>query len=108
MIECLEYKKFQKGNFLGFASIYVEKWGVIINNISVFKKDGGRWINFPSKEYTNKEGEKKYMPLIRFKEREHMDAFSDVVKQAIDEWCQKNPEPKPPPQTQHYQEEIPF
>jgi hypothetical protein len=92
MIECTSFKSFQKGNFQGYANIYVEKWGIEITGCSLFMKDGRRWINLPSKEYVNKEGEKKFQPLFFFREKSHHEVFVNKVKEAIDKWCIENPE----------------
>lgn len=88
MVTCIKYKSFVKGSLLGFVSFYVDKWGVEINGCTLNQKDGKRWINFPSKEF-EVEGEKKYQPLIKFKDKAHMDIFSEMAKKSIDEYCSK-------------------
>lgn len=87
MIECTKYKAHPNGHLQGFADFYIDKWGVEINGCSLFMKDGKRWINLPSKEYENGEGEKKFMPLVRFREKEHYGKFMEQAKEAIDKWC---------------------
>lgn len=88
MIECVRYTTYSKGSLLGYADFYVPKWGIILRGITLHQKNGHRWINFPAKEYTNKEGEKKYSHYIQFKEKEHFEAFTEQALKAIDEWCQ--------------------
>ena len=90
MIECTKFKSHESGCLQGFADFYVEKWGLEINGCSLYMKDGKRWINFPSKEFTNQEGEKAYAPLVKFRERDQMDKFSDSAKVAIDKYCKEN------------------
>ena len=87
MIECTKFTPHANGFLQGFADFYIEKWGVEINGCSLFMKEGRRWVNFPAKEYENKEGEKKFMPLIRFREKEHNTKFMEAAKEAIDKWC---------------------
>lgn len=98
-IQCTSFKPVEGSYVKGFASIYIPKWGVEIFNISLFEKEGRRWINLPSREY-EKDGEKKFLPLLRFREKEHAELFGEKVKQAIDKFLGTNP--------QEIQEEIPF
>lgn len=97
MIECTRFKAFQKGYLQGFADISIPKWGVEIQGLSLYMKDGRRWVNLPGNEYTNKEGEKKYAPFLRFTEKDHYIAFVEAAKAAIDKWCSENQQPEPEP-----------
>lgn len=90
MIECTRYKSHKKGCLQGFADFYLPKWGVEIMGFSLYMKDGKRWMKMPSKEYENELGEKKFAPVIRFRDNDHMDAFSNEAKKAIDKWCKEN------------------
>jgi len=96
MIECTKFKSFQKGHLQGFADFSVPKWGVEICGCSLYMKDGKRWVNLPANEYTNADGEKKYAPFLRFKEKEHWTAFCEAAKGAIDKWCAENPQQEEP------------
>jgi len=91
MIECVRYKGVNKGSCLGIASIFIPAWGIQINGIGLMKTNGGaRWVNLPSKEYLNKEGEKKYMPYFKFREKYHQEAFCMQIKDAIDFWIREH------------------
>lgn len=94
MIECIKFKSHVKGHLQGFADFYVEKWGAELTGCSLYMKDGRRWVNLPSKEYKNDLGETKYAPIIRFRKKEHFEAFVNACKKAIDEFCSKNQEPE--------------
>lgn len=72
-----------KGTLLGFADIFVPKWGVEIYGLTYHQKDGKRWVNFPSREY-EKDGEKKHMSYFRFPEPGHYNLFCEKVKEAIE------------------------
>lgn len=109
MIECTNFRTHQAGSLQGFADLYVQTWGLEIKGCSLFMKEGKRWITFPSREYVNKEGEKKYMPYIRFRNKEHMEAFANQAKEAIDKWCKYNTDNKPEkPASSVETEEVPF
>jgi hypothetical protein len=53
-------------------------------------KNGRRWVNFPSEEYFNKAGEKKYRYLMRFEKPSYQESFNGAAKVAIDKWCLEN------------------
>ena len=93
-IECIAFKAKNSGALQGFADIYIPKWGVEIFGVSLFMKNGHRWVSFPSRESVV-DGEKKYWPYLRFKEKGHMDVFAKKVMDAIDRWCALQPIEKP-------------
>ncbi len=103
MIECIRFKSVAKGSLLGFADIFIPKWGIEIFGISLHMKDGKRWVNFPSKEIKT-EGETKYFPHLRFREKLHMEEFSKRVKEAIEKHCGEMPQEA----HIHDHEELPF
>jgi len=86
MIKCTKFRSFQKGNLQGFASLLIEKWNLQINDCTLCMKDGKRWVNLPSKEY-EKDGEKRYQPILVFKDPALKERFSESAKKAIDEFC---------------------
>jgi len=90
-IEILNYKKLEKGSLLGFVDFYVPKMGLEIFGSSIHQKDGRRWLNLPSKEYKDKDtSETKWSSVIRFREREHQNAFSKAVLDSLNAWIVKN------------------
>lgn len=95
MIECTRFKSYQKGHLQGFADLYIPKWGVEINGCSLYVKDGRRWLNLPAKEYENEQGEKKFAPFLRFKQKEHYGKFMEMAKKAVEEYCAHNVQPEP-------------
>lgn len=103
-IECMRYTAVNKGSLLGYADFYVPKTGQEIFGCQLYQKDGRRWINLPSKEYTNDQGEKKFAPCVRYRERAHMDAFSEACKKAIEKKCAEDGYSQ---QTQQ-EEDLPF
>lgn len=89
MIKCIRFKSHVKGSLQGFADIYVEKWDLEIYGLTLYMKNGKRWVNFPGKEI-EKEGETKYYPFFRFKDKYNWQEFVIQVKKAIDEYCLEN------------------
>lgn len=92
----------------GFADFYVPKWGIEIIGCGLYMKEGRRWINFPSKEFTNPQGEKKFMPHIKFREKSHKDAFCEMAKKAIAKWCEENSSSAPKVEETPKQDSLPF
>lgn len=88
-IECTSFKEMEKGIMKGYATIYVPKWGIEIFNIQMCNKDGARWINFPSRQI-EQNGEKKFLPFIKFMKKDHMDVFSKKVWEAVEKYLKTN------------------
>lgn len=86
MIECTKFVKHENGNLLGYADLFVTKWGLDIKGCTLHAKGEARWINFPCKEFINSQKEKIYVPIISFREKAHMEAFKEEAKKAIDEF----------------------
>jgi len=105
-VEIINYKEMNKGHMVGFVDVYLPRSGLEIHNLTYFRKDGKEWISMPSKEYTDKEGQKKYMQQVRFRDRNHGDAFGRAVIEAIRKFQPTPPTPKE--QMMHEEEELPF
>ncbi len=82
-VEIIKYKPLGKNTLVGYVDIFIPKSGMEIYGCSYHRKGQQEWISFPSKEYTDKEGQKKYAPYVRFRERNHQDAFGREVIAAI-------------------------
>lgn len=83
MIECMEFKRVDKGNLVGFADVFISGWGLEVYGLSLHEKNGRRWVNFPSKMY-EKDGERKYAPYFRFRDSDKYRLFCEQVKEAIE------------------------
>lgn len=99
MIECINFRECKKGTLLGFADFALPKMGIEIHGCTVHKKNDSKWVNLPSKEYQNKEGETKYAPIVKFIELDHYRGFQKHALEAVNKFLQT-------PQQQH--DEIPF
>ena len=106
-VECMRYKSVNKGSLLGYADLFVPKTGLEIYGCTLHQKEGRRWINFPSREYSDETGEKKYAPIVRFREKAHMEGFTKVAKEAIEKKCAEMNQSFSAPEPT-YDEEIPF
>lgn len=114
-IECVSFKPLNKdkSQLLGFADFFIPTWGVFIYGCTVFvsKEQDRRWVNLPSREYTDAATkEVKYASIVRFGKREHQEAFSSAAIRAVDKWIETN---KDKPKEQKVAkvektEEVPF
>lgn len=93
-MEILRYRAINKGAVVGSFDVRIPKWGVIINDCTLFEKDGRRWISFPSKPYES-EGQKKYFPMIQFVQKDHMAKFTEAVMPLLYEAMKKEQAPEP-------------
>jgi len=84
MFECVNYIPVNKNTCLGIATIHVPKWKMTMTGFRLHQKDGSRWIQFPFRKTTDKEGKEIYPPNIWFDDKETKDKFCELVKDAID------------------------
>ena len=104
-IKITRFHKYDTPPLYGFIDISVPLWGTIlhIKGCKVFMKEGEPWISLPSKEYTNKEGETKYAPLISLENEEVYKKFMAGIKTAWKEFVAAEAAPPPPPPS-----DVPF
>lgn len=111
MIEIISFKKIDKGYLVGSVSVKLKTIGLIINKISVFSKNGSRWINFPQESYVDLEGKKKYFSFVRFENPAQIASFQEALFKELDKIMAKQDLPKQPEpsvQEEFNQMEIPF
>lgn len=106
-IECTKYTPCNKGVLQGFADLYLPKLDLEVYGCQLCNKNGKRWLNMPQREYTNAEGEKKYLSIVRFKDRAKQDAFAEAAIKAIEKKIVEGAN-KPPQSPQMVQDDLPF
>lgn len=89
MIECMKFKPVEKGALIGYADFYLSSLDIEIFGCAVFMSNGKKWISMPSREYKDHEGNKKFIPLFRFRQKEQQQSFNKQGWIAIQEY-QKN------------------
>ena len=88
MIEVLNLRQINKGALESFVNIKLIPIGLIINKISVFRKEDKRWINMPQ-EIFEEQGVKKYYTLVRFEDPLQMKKFQEAFLLAHDKFIEK-------------------
>jgi hypothetical protein len=71
-------KLIRKGTLLGSFDLTMPS-GLVVRGAMLFSKATSQWVNFPSKEYIDETGVKKYYPLLEFESREVADRFQAQV-----------------------------
>jgi len=92
MVECTKFKSYEKGTLIGFADLYVDKWGVDLLGCSVHRKGDSTWVNLPQKLWEDS-GEAKWFPIAKFRDKEIGNAFSKKAIEAIKAWKLANESP---------------
>ena len=77
------YKKIGKVSLIGSADLFVTKWRLTIYGVMWFRKGEKEWTSFPSKEWTDGAGAKKYFPFARFENHGDQSRFSEIAVAAI-------------------------
>ena len=99
-IKILNFKKFEKGFLYGFADIAVPLWGtnLIIRGCKIFTKEGKQWVNLPSREFQNDQGETKYAPLVAIEDDAIYKKFTAGLTEAWNEYVKTQNHDAPEPQ----------
>lgn len=72
-------------------------------------KNGKRWMSLPNREYKDPEsGDKKYIGVMKFIEKEHSDAFCKAALKALDSWCEQNSQEQDQEQPAQDESVLPF
>jgi hypothetical protein len=71
-------RRLDKGALLGSFDLEAP-CGIKIIGAMLFEKNGKRWINFPSKEWTKDDGSKGYWPLLEWTDKGARERFQQAV-----------------------------
>ena len=83
-IKITYYNEFKGEGFCkGSFGLYIEEWDLTFRDIREMQKpDGSRWFAYPSKEYVDKKGEKKYSQYFYFG-KETNERFQAKIRLAL-------------------------
>jgi hypothetical protein len=77
------WRPFEKNTLRGFFNATLPS-RLVIQGLTLHHKGESRWVGMPAKEYVDKNGIKKYQPIIDFVSREDSDRFQVQVLAALD------------------------
>ena len=79
----LEWRPYEKNTLRGFFSVRLAS-GLILHSLMLHERNERRWIGYPSREWTNPEGEKQYTPIVEFEDPGTANRFRDEMLAALD------------------------
>lgn len=111
MIKCTNFRSYEKGNCLGFATLLFEEEGFEMGGFVLNQKDGKRWVSVPG-SYKEINNEKKWVNVGKFPEKDKYVNFQNNARKAIDKFCQPDDAPsyadQIPSRAPEKFEDIPF
>jgi len=91
-MEISNYRQIGKGCLVASLDVAIPEWGITIKDCGLFEKDGRKWVNFPSKEYTNQAGEKKRWDFVVM-EKDRKTKFDAACIAKVDEYLSSKQAP---------------
>jgi DNA-binding cell septation regulator SpoVG len=85
-----EFKPFERNTLRGFLSLELPS-GLVLHNCTLHEKNGSRWVSMPVREF-QKDGERSWMPLVDFADKESRQVVQEYALEAIDEYLGKEGE----------------
>ena len=83
-VEITSYKEMNQPKLAAFVSVLLNNL-IEINDIAMRVDDKGQlWAALPSRAYEDREGNKKYAPIVRFPGKEQYREFQQLVVKAME------------------------
>jgi hypothetical protein len=76
-------KFIHKNSLKATVDLTIPKWRLVIRGAMWFEKNGKEWIGFPSREWTDRNGEKKFATILEFSDRDTADRFQRAALAAV-------------------------
>lgn len=90
-MEILNLSIINKGALKAKFDVNIGQWGLTIKQCTYFDNGTKRWVNLPTREYTDQDGTKKHIMLVRFNTQELQDRFSKSCLEKVDVLMQQQP-----------------
>lgn len=112
MIECLQFRRHQKGALQGFATIILtiavrgQPVKFVQKGYKLWMKNGQRWVSLPQ-DKVEKNGDTDYVAncwLLDKDDKTTKDYFNKECVAAIDKWCKENAQQEDSPQAPEIKE----
>jgi hypothetical protein len=82
-IVAANFKRLDKNTLIGSADITVVRWKLTFRGCLWFRKGSKEWVNFPGREWLDRDGSKQFADLIKFTDRETFERFQVAALAAI-------------------------
>ena len=86
-IEVSNWRPLNKNTLCGVFDATLPS-GLVFRGVMLHQREESRWINFPSREWTNNQGERQFVRIIEFADRAASDKFRDQVLLALDRYLE--------------------
>lgn len=87
---CTAYNEIHKGTLVAQVQICFTKIRVTLT-CYLNEKNDSRWVQPPAKEWTGKDGQRKFESVIDFGGKDRQRIWSDEAVRAVDRYLQANP-----------------
>lgn len=81
-MKIIQFKNFEKNTLRGFLEVELPT-GLRIRDLTLHDKNGSLWIGYPSRPYTDKDGNTKYSNTLYFEDRETNARFQREILAAL-------------------------
>ena len=82
-MEILKYRPMEKGKLKAFFTLKLSS-GMEIRDLKLIDGPNGEFVGFPSREFTDKEGVKKYTNIVHIPDRERNNVFQEAVMKVLE------------------------
>ncbi len=83
-----EFKHFQKNTLQAFLSLELPS-GMVLHGCTLHKQNDSRWVGVPARQYENSDGEKSWMRLVDFTNKDARERFQAAALAAVDDYLQE-------------------
>lgn len=90
-VTCTESRAFEKNTLLCFVTLIVDPPGMTLKGCAVHAKNGKRWVNLPSKQYTGESGVTLWQPLVTIEDKSEYWRFQNLALTALDKYQGRQP-----------------
>jgi hypothetical protein len=84
VIEITKFKPLDKNTLKGFLTVRMTNVGIEIRDIALQEKNGKRWLNMPSRSFTDANGKQSYSYVLDFFDEEKKEFFQREVLRMLD------------------------
>jgi hypothetical protein len=83
------FHKYEKASLRGFFEVELQS-GMCVRDLTYHVKDDSRWCSYPSKPYTDDEGNTRYQNQIYFPDKSVHRQFQERLLSALDSYFASN------------------
>lgn len=79
------FRKIGKGTLIGTVDLEIVGWKLLFKECLWHRKEDREWIQFPRREFSDREGNRKFADIITFTDREVSGRFQKAALAAARE-----------------------